>query len=242
MIYFYGNAMCLNYATPEFDRFRRLGFNVLIPDYVGYGMSGGSPSEKGCQATADAAYDYLVSTRGVDPRANHLRRLVAGRSRRDRPGLAAHGRRADRLQHVHEHHRHGPDHLSVQSASLVFRHRFDSLRKIAKIACPILIGHGRLDSLVPFAMFERAGRRGQGAGHHALIDQADHNDFFDVGGRRIDEAIATFVDGALPRRALIVRRTSMTASTVNRPYDSSSSRFSSVAIRRKTPSQSPRVV
>ena len=68
MIYFYGNAMCLSYATADLDRFRRLGLNVLIPDYVGYGMSGGSPSEKGCQATADAAYDYLVSTRTVDPR------------------------------------------------------------------------------------------------------------------------------------------------------------------------------
>ena len=68
MIYFYGNAMCLKEAMPEFDRFRRLGLNVLIPDYVGYGMSGGRPSEHGCQATADAAYDFLVSTRGVDPK------------------------------------------------------------------------------------------------------------------------------------------------------------------------------
>ena len=68
MIYFYGNGMCLNQAMPEFDRFRRLGLNVLIPDYVGYGMSGGRPSEHGCQATADAAYDFLVSTRGVDPK------------------------------------------------------------------------------------------------------------------------------------------------------------------------------
>ena len=67
MIFFYGNAMCLNHATMLFDRFRRLGLNVVIPDYVGYGMSGGSPSEKGCQATADAVYDDVVSTRGVDP-------------------------------------------------------------------------------------------------------------------------------------------------------------------------------
>ena len=60
--------MCLSYAESRFDRFRRLGLNVIIPDYVGYGMSGGSPSEKGCQATADAAYDYLVSTRKSTPR------------------------------------------------------------------------------------------------------------------------------------------------------------------------------
>ena len=67
MIYFYGNGNCLHQVLPEFDRFRRLGLNVLIADYVGYGMSSGSPSEQGCQATADAAYEYLVSRREVDP-------------------------------------------------------------------------------------------------------------------------------------------------------------------------------
>jgi hypothetical protein len=55
MIYFYGNAMCLKYAAVQLDELRRLGVNVLIPEYVGYGMSSGGPSEKGCQATAPAA-------------------------------------------------------------------------------------------------------------------------------------------------------------------------------------------
>ena len=54
--------MCLAASKPEFDRFRRLGLNVIVPDYIGYGMSEGHPSEKGCTATADAAYDYLVSS------------------------------------------------------------------------------------------------------------------------------------------------------------------------------------
>src|SRR5262249_48028681 len=57
MIYFYGNAMCLKYAAVQLEELRRLGVNVLIPEYVGYGMSSGSASEKGCQATASAAYD-----------------------------------------------------------------------------------------------------------------------------------------------------------------------------------------
>ena len=67
LIYFYGNAMCLNDASGQFERFRRLGLNVIIPDYLGYGMSGGSASEKGCRATSDAVYDYLVESRGIKP-------------------------------------------------------------------------------------------------------------------------------------------------------------------------------
>ena len=69
LLYFYGNGMCLNDTLEQFDHFRRLGANVLIPDYVGYGMSGGQPGESGCLATADAAYDHLQSRRDVDPRA-----------------------------------------------------------------------------------------------------------------------------------------------------------------------------
>jgi len=69
LLYFYGNGMCLNDTSEQFDHFRRLGANVLIPEYVGYGMSGGQPSETGCRATADAAYDHLHSRRDVDPRA-----------------------------------------------------------------------------------------------------------------------------------------------------------------------------
>ena len=60
MIFFYGNAMCLNYSDSQLEQFRRLGMNVLIPEYVGYGMSSGRASKSGCQATALAAYDYLV--------------------------------------------------------------------------------------------------------------------------------------------------------------------------------------
>ena len=49
MIFFYGNAMCLNYSDSQLEEFRRLGLNVLIPEYVGYGMSSGRPSEGACR-------------------------------------------------------------------------------------------------------------------------------------------------------------------------------------------------
>ena len=40
--------------------------------------------------------------------------------------------------------------LPFVPVSLLLRHRFDSVHKIAKIRCPILIGHGRRDPLIPF--------------------------------------------------------------------------------------------
>ena len=55
IIYFYGNGACMAYSTDVFDHVRRLGANVIVPDFEGYGMSGGKPSEAGCYAAADAA-------------------------------------------------------------------------------------------------------------------------------------------------------------------------------------------
>jgi fermentation-respiration switch protein FrsA (DUF1100 family) len=193
LIYFYGNAMCLAYSEPEFDRFRRLGLNVIIPDYVGYGMSEGRPSEKGCQATADAAYDYLVSTRGIDPGQIIAAGWSLGgavaidlASRRKVAGLMAFSAFTSGVDMARRI-------LPFVPVSLLLRHRFDNQRKISKVRCPTLIGHGRDDSLIPFTMGEKLAKESAGPVTTLWIDRAEHNDFFDVGGRRIDEAVAKFI-------------------------------------------------
>jgi fermentation-respiration switch protein FrsA (DUF1100 family) len=195
MIYFYGNAMCLKYAAVQLEELRRLGVNVLIPEYVGYGMSSGSASEKGCQATARAAYDYLVTTRKVDPK----RIISAGwslggavaidlASEKEVGGLIAFSSFTSAVDL-------GRRVLPFVPVSLLLRHRFDSIHKIAKISCPTLIGHGRWDRIIPFEMGEELAAKAGGPVTTLWIDRADHNDFFDIGGERIDQAIAKFASG-----------------------------------------------
>jgi len=197
LVYFYGNAMCLAYAEPEFDRFRRLGLNVLIADYLGYGLSGGKASETGCRETAETAHQALV-LRGF-PAA----RIIAGgwslggavaidlASRRQVGGLIA----FSTFTSTHDMA------LSICPMPLprwFFAHKFESQSKLAAITCPILLGHGRQDPLVPFPMFERMAATAKGPLSTLVIDDAEHNDFYDVGGKRIDEAIRRFAD-SLPR-------------------------------------------
>lgn len=194
LLWFYGNAMCLKDTEGKFEQFRRMGINVMIPDYVGYGMSGGKPSERGCRQTADAAYEYLVRTRGARPD-----RIVAGgwslggavaidlASRREVAGLivfSAFTSGVDMARRI----------APFLPASLLLRHRFDSIRKIPTIACPILIGHGRRDGIVPFDMGERLARAARAPVTTLWVDDADHNDFFAVAGRRVDRAMIRFID------------------------------------------------
>ena len=77
-LYFYGNGAVVSFSMGEFKMFRRLGVNVLMPDYVGYGQSTGRPSEINLYATADAVYDYLAKDAQRAAGKNRLRRLVAG--------------------------------------------------------------------------------------------------------------------------------------------------------------------
>ncbi len=67
LVYCYGNGMDLQTSYSEFARFRRFGFTVLIPEYLGYGMSSGQASESGCYEAAEAAYRYLTETLHVPP-------------------------------------------------------------------------------------------------------------------------------------------------------------------------------
>ena len=154
--------MCLAYAEPEFDRFRRLGLNVMIPDYLGYGMSGGKASEVGCRETAEAAYQALRD-RGF-PAA----RIIAGgwslggavaidlASRQQVGGLIA----FSTFTSTHDMAR---SIVPVPLPRFFFVHKFDSLNKLPRITCPILLGHGRRDTLVPFPMCDRLARAVEGA-------------------------------------------------------------------------------
>ncbi len=198
ILYFYGNAMCLSDAVDQLEHFRKLGFNVMIPDYVGYGMSGGKASESGCQATADAALAHLRERKDIDPR----KIVVAGWSLGGAVAidLASREKVAGLISFctftsMSEMSRRN---FPFLPASLLLRHRFDNLSKIAHVDCPILIGHGRKDALIPFAMAEKLANAAHAPLMKFSVDDAGHNDFFAVGGNQVLAAIKTFVERSVP--------------------------------------------
>ena len=67
LLFLYGNGDCVATSMNLFRKFRRLGANVLIPEYPGYPMSEGTPGEQAFYDTADAGYAYLTSRAGIDP-------------------------------------------------------------------------------------------------------------------------------------------------------------------------------
>lgn len=175
---FYGNGMYLVAAERGVDDFRRLGANVLIVEYPGYGMSGGRPSEAGCFAAADAFYDYLLTREDVDPtRIVALGWSLGGAvaidlaARREVAGLIVLSTFT------------GAGDLARQSypwvpIGLLLRHPFASLSKIERVRVPTFIGHGRRDEVVPHAMADQLARAAGGPVTRYSDPDADHGGIF----------------------------------------------------------------
>jgi fermentation-respiration switch protein FrsA (DUF1100 family) len=194
ILYFYGNAMCLNDTAFEFELFRRLGVNLLIPEFVGYGMSGGKPSEAGCRETADAALAHLQSRKAINPK----KIVAAGWSlggavaidlaaRKPLAGLitfCAFTSMADMSRRS----------FPLLPTSLLLRQRFDCEAKMSHITCPILLGHGRHDDIVPAAMEDRlAAAATKAPVMKFVVDDAGHNDFYATGRDQIFQAMGRFL-------------------------------------------------
>jgi fermentation-respiration switch protein FrsA (DUF1100 family) len=199
VVFFYGNAMCLANSLPEFDRFRRLGLNVIIPDYLGYGMSGGKPSEAGCRQAGGACLAFLRS------RKFPADRIVVGgwslggavaidlASREEVAGLFALSTFTSTMDMAKTI-------FPLPPPAFLFKDKFESLEKLKTVDRPILLGHGRRDRIVPFAMFERLVAACTEPPATLILDRAEHNDFLDMGGERLDRAIAELVDRATAPR------------------------------------------
>ena len=184
LLYFYGRGKCLCNSHFEFTRFRQLGLNVLIPEYIGHGMSSGAASEFGCYESADVAYRYLTRVLHVPP----SQIIVGGWSlgaavaidlaaRKSVAGLVT----LSAFTNIVEQATTILPRTWATTLLPLLTERFDNLSKMQQIRCPIFISHGMQDEFVPFAMGEQL--------HRAVSDQQSvtflpiegcgHKDIFD---------------------------------------------------------------
>jgi pimeloyl-ACP methyl ester carboxylesterase len=66
---FHGNASNIANREATYEFLRDAPGNVLALEYRGYGHSEGKPSEAGLYLDADAAYQFLINTKRVDPQS-----------------------------------------------------------------------------------------------------------------------------------------------------------------------------
>ena len=194
ILYFYGNGGAIAWSWNEFDLFRRLDANVLIPDYAGYGESGGKPSEVSLYATADAAYDYLQARPDID----HTKIIAFGwslggavavdlASRRPVAGLATFNAFANLREMAHHL-------LPWLPTRLFLLYTFDNLTKITHVKCPVLVCNGAADTRIPPSMSDRLAAAAGGPVTRLVLPLADHNTVFTSDRALLRPALQAWVD------------------------------------------------
>jgi len=162
LVFGHGNGEVVDFWVSELDGFRNRGIGVLLVEYPGYGRSSGSTSEASIRAAMSAAYDHLAS----DPRVDRSRIVGFGQSlgggavcllARDRP------LRALILQSTF------PSTAIFASRflapSFLLRDRFDNEAALRQFPGPVLVIHGRADTLIPW----QQGRRLASASPHSTF-------------------------------------------------------------------------
>ena len=155
MLYFHGNAGNVSYRGNAICCWRdALGLAVLAVDYPGFGHSEGSPTEAGCYAAGDAAYEWLIASRVPDHRIVLLGGSLGGAIATD---LAA--RRPHQALVLIAAFTSFPD-MAQKSfpwlpARWLVRNQLDNLSKIRQVKTPVFIAHGTADGLIPFSQGER---------------------------------------------------------------------------------------
>lgn len=150
VLFFHGNAGNISHRLESIRTFNRLGLDVLIVDYRGYGESTGKPSEAGVYADGEAAWNYLVAERGVPPEkivvfGRSLGAVVAGSvaSRHPVAGLileSAFTSGKDMAARLYP----------FLPAGLITRLEFPLAKFVRGIHAPVLVIHSRDDEIVPF--------------------------------------------------------------------------------------------
>ncbi|NJO04661.1 MAG: alpha/beta fold hydrolase [Chloroflexaceae bacterium] len=154
-IFFHGNGNNIDSNAHELRALQLFGFNTLMLDYRGYGLSEGSPIEAGLYHDADAAWRYMTETRGIAPKSIVLvgQSLGGGvatylAQQHDVAGvvlMATFTSMADV----------GAEHYSFLPVHLLSRNRYPSLARLPDIQAPLLIIHSRDDRTIGFSHAER---------------------------------------------------------------------------------------
>lgn len=198
LLWFHGNAGNISNRLENIKLIHnKVGTNIFIFDYRGYGRSGGRVSEEGTYMDGEAAIEYLRTRRDIGPQ----KLILFGRSL----GAAVAAEMATReegltlilespFESIREMARVAFPLLPIGS---ILRTRYDVVEKIKKVKAPILVLHGDRDDVVPFTQGKKVFEAAPEPKEFYTIRGAGHNDTFIVGGDAYFTALKNFIDRAV---------------------------------------------
>ncbi|NES80115.1 MAG: alpha/beta hydrolase [Moorea sp. SIO2B7] len=186
ILFAHGNAEDLGDIQPLLQKLSEIGFSVFAYDYRGYGTSGGTPSERNAYKDVNTAYNYVTQRLGVPPQQ-----------------IIAYGRSIGGGSMVDLAAREPVGGLIVESSfTSIFRvvlpfpilpfDKFQNLKKIKRVKCPVLIMHGKADRVIPFQHGEKLFAAASEPKLSLWVDEAGHNNLMWLAGEQYAATLKVF--------------------------------------------------
>lgn len=148
VLYFHGNTGDLHRWGKLAPRFTALGYDVLMPDYRGYGKSGGRLSAAALHKDALQWYDTLLGPWGEG------RIVLYGRSLGSGMATPVAAERDPRLLVLETPFANLYDvayyFLRILPYRILLRYPFRNDMAMKRVTCPVYIFHGKRDTVVPY--------------------------------------------------------------------------------------------
>jgi pimeloyl-ACP methyl ester carboxylesterase len=160
VIFFHGSDSNITCEIPTLWFLYSLRVNVLAVEYPGYGLDGSKASERGCYQAAWAAWNFLVETKKFSPESiilfgHSLGGAISVYLAAEKPcgGLVVQSSFTSVPDLAAKIYPYLPVRLFVHT-------KMNSLAKIDRIQCPLLILHSETDEHIPIEhareLFEKA--------------------------------------------------------------------------------------
>jgi hypothetical protein len=194
LLFLHGNKRNVSHMIEHTQRLHDAGYNLLIPDYRGYGKStGGEPTEAKMYEDAESAWSYLLQQRHQDAK----RTFIYGHSmggvvgidlalrHPEAGGLIAEGTFTSmRVM--------GEAEYPWLPVNVLLNQHFDALGKVGKLKLPVLFIHGTWDMRTPYQMSQQLYERAPQPKMITLIDGGEHENSSSIGLLEYRAALSGF--------------------------------------------------
>lgn len=194
IVYFHGNGGNLSMWLPVLATLHGFGYRVLAVDYRGYGLSDGTPTERGLHRDGEAAVRHAVKSRGDAKRplvfwGRSLGGPFAAAAARVVPpdGLILESTFLDKAAVL----RWNP---VLRALNVFSAYRLSTETALRGFTRPVLVIHADRDSIIPFALGQELYERIEAPKQFVTLAGGDHNDLFDAAHRVYWGPIQAFIE------------------------------------------------
>jgi hypothetical protein len=190
IIYSHGNGEDIGYLDPVAEGFAKFGYNVLVYDYPGYGLSEGEPTEANMYEAIDLFFHYLHNELKIKEEAI----ILYGFSLGSGPTLYL-AQKHKNIQAIILQSPMLSAYKMVDYFNIFPGDRFPNYKRIKNIATKTLFIHGEEDLIIPIShakrLYELSGSQYK---EHYWIERGNHNSLVRIAGDEYWRKVILFLD------------------------------------------------